>query len=210
MSDIGVMYCQELIPLIMNGTKTETRRLKGLEKINENPDNWRFVYEELGVFYFEPVDKHCIAIMVKCPYKVGDWMYCKETWAKVYDEWTPVYDDSPFVIEYKANTGNKYPGYWPEEYKDDEACGRWRPSIHMPKKYARTWKQLTGMRCERLQDITEEGAKDEGCDRGGWTEDGNWRTARLNFEWLWDSLHPKHPWSGNWWTFVLDWKEKGG
>lgn len=38
----------------------------------------------------------------------------------------------------------------------------WHPSIHMPKEAARIWLKVTDVRVERLQEIDEDGAWNEG------------------------------------------------
>ena len=109
-----------------------------------------------GEWYIKRADpsKHLI-IKVKCPYgQVGDLLYVKETF-------------STYPLHYKAD------GY---ELQDGE--GQWNPSLFMPKKYARIWLEITGLRAERLQEITEEDAKAEGVGYGftmnaGWPDYGH-------------------------------------
>jgi len=81
----------------------------------------------------------------------------------------------------------------------------------MPKWAARIWLEVTGVRIERVQDISEEDAKAEGVpfphDPTGdrWT-DGKYRTA---FEYLWNEIHGWNPnaWDSNPWVFVISFKK---
>jgi hypothetical protein len=75
---------------------------------------------------------------------------------------------------------------------------KWRPSIHMPKRAARLWLEITDVRVERVQDISEKDAVAEGvgcfgCDTIQWFED------------LWDSINAKrgYSWDSNPWVFVI-------
>lgn len=105
---------------------------------------------------------------------------------------------------------------------------RKRSSIHMPKWAARIWLEITGIREEFLQDITEEDAKAEGIKgydaHGGGThfnpvtiypafpeKGGGFRTAREAFELLWDSINAKrdYGWDTNPKPVVITFKRIG-
>jgi len=217
MKETGIIMSGDHPVKYMDGTKTMTRRTYGLERINENPDDWQTPYphprlKDMWVFTSEGKGKVNIGrVIVKCPYgQVGDQLWVRETWAKVYQDWPPESEDSPYVIEYKADTGNVYPGYWPIEEKDDEACGRWKPSIFMPRWASRITLQITGLRAERLQEITEGDAEAEGV---SWSPCGSGEnpeiiSAKENFAWLWDSLNAKRGfnWSSNPFVWVITFK----
>ncbi len=47
-------------------------------------------------------------------------------------------------------------------YSEPEPLGKWTPSIHMPKYFTRIWLEVTGVKCQRVIDITE----DEACQDG--------------------------------------------
>ena len=188
MSDIGLMFSQDLIPKIMAGTKTETRRLKGLKLINEAPDFWVSAKHLEGNLW-QMTSRNGYPRIINCPYKVGDQMYCKETWAvdKLWDDYKPsyiAYIDPGATVFYMAD-GEK-----------PEWAGRTRSAMFMTKRFARTWRELTDVRCERLWDMTDDGAKAEGF------------ASVEAFKNKWDSLNKKHPWSSNCWVFVLDWRTK--
>jgi hypothetical protein len=85
---------------------------------------------------------------VKFPYKPGDILYVRETW----EEWTGGY-------AYKVpdpQAAYNYPGSF---------IGKWKPSLHMPKEAARVFLQVKKVKVERLQDITEEQAINEGISK---------------------------------------------
>ena len=88
-----------------------------------------------------------IAKTDKPPYKAGDILYIRETWTQA-----PSGD-----YLYKANSLSK-------ETDNTDSFFYWKPSIHMPKAAARIFLEVTNIRKERLQDITEEDAKAEGAE----------------------------------------------
>lgn len=119
------------------------------ETFGKNPDGSTW-HKLLG--YVEP----------KSPYKPGDILYVRETWArfdccscegdnrgKCFAE--PDKDEGCYV--YRATH---------EIYGDI----RWRPSLYMPKEAARIWLRVTNVRVERLQEITNEDIPKEGVKQG--------------------------------------------
>lgn len=96
-------------------------------------------------------------------------------------------------------------------YRASDDCGtpavRWKPSIHMPRKYSRLTLEVTDVRVERLQDISEtDCAAELGCP-AEWTGEGPEpykRDLRGAFASLWDMLYGKqHPWASNVWVWVI-------
>lgn len=124
--------------------------------------------------------------------KAGDVLWVREPWAKVYhDTGAP---ELGYRWEYRADTDNPYPGGWPVECADDPDCGRWKPSIHMPKAACRLWLRVTDVRRELLTDITVEDALAEGYPykTSFWSQ----YPPRDWFRTLWDSINEKRglPW----------------
>ena len=120
-----------------------------------------------------------------CQYQPGDILYVRETWKK-------------------APNGYYYYEDW--QRNDIADITKWKPSIHMPKEAARIWLKVTDVRVERLQEITEEQAKLEGCNSGMLTGPC---TARGQFENLWNSTIKKtdldsYGWEANPWVWVIE------
>lgn len=102
---------------------------------------------------------------------------------------------------------------WTDKAVDGCSVGRWRPSIHMFRWASRLTLEVTGVRVERLQEISEEDAKAEGTYNDHSTGDvqgfiatcGN--VYRRNFALLWDSINGKRaPWKSNPWVWVIEFK----
>lgn len=90
-------------------------------------------------------EKQIISKLCQPPYQPGDILYVRETWM-----------DYAGRTMYRADC---------DKYRLESlnlAGFSWKPSIHMPKEAARIWLKVTDVRVERLQDITEDGAKAEG------------------------------------------------
>lgn len=140
----------------------------------------------------------------KSPYRTGDVLYVRETWCNVNTVEFPSYF-------YKAD--NNRPS--------DFDLTPWRPSIHMPKEAARLFLRVTGVRCERLRDITARDAFNEGTgklflediaygDKDYECElDDEYGMAREQFAWLWESTLKKgdlerYGWWANPWVWVIE------
>ena len=140
---------------------------------------------------------------VKYPkYKIGDILWVRETWAK---------NEIGFV--YKAKVcGN------------DKPINGWKPSIFMPKEAARFFLKVTGVRAERLQDISEADAIKEGVEPNPifnnkcyrdylWTKDPfpdagqHCRSAKDSFMTLWEEINGFDSWEKNHWVFVYEFEK---
>lgn len=93
----------------------------------------------------------------KLPYQSGDILYVRETvWQKTW-HYLDVNGETKAVWynEFRYAASDEIPKAWNYSWAK-------RPSIHMPKEAARIWLKVTAVRAERLQEITEDGAKVEG------------------------------------------------
>jgi hypothetical protein len=87
----------------------------------------------------------------------------------------------------------------------EDAVGRWRPSIHMPRWASRTLLEVVEVRVERLMDISEADAEQEGVASNIETR----TLARDEFATLWDSINGARPgcsWDANPWVWVVGFK----
>lgn len=205
-----ILFNTEMVQAIEEDRKTQTRRpiksKTGYFQVcwrQGDPDN-KWIYEA-------DENEMMLDSMVNSPYKVGDILYVRETWA---DTWTP---DGIKGYAYKAKgTPNKFP-YWGNESLSKHEV--WRPSIHMPKEAARIFLEVTDIRVERVQDITTDTAMTEGVK--AFTKDFKlfkysvsdafqWSDAAKSsvgcFENLWNSMYGN--WDDNPWVWVIKFKLK--
>ena len=187
MKETPIIFKTEMVRAILALLKTHTRRLKGLNRVNEKPDDW-VVDLQGNIAAFRNIHTG-EDILIRCPYgQVGDRLWVRETF---------------YTDNYRRSNG------LPVLYKADGHIRSWKPSIFMPKEYARIWLEITGIRVERLQDITPGDAKAEGCitqcDCGECIDS----TPRGHFQDLWTSINAKrgYGWDTNPWVWVISFKE---
>ncbi|MBU3035951.1 hypothetical protein [Tritonibacter mobilis] len=97
---------------------------------------------------------------------------------------------------------------------------KWRPSLHMPRWASRITLEVTDVRVQQLQEISEADAWAEGCKRGDPNENGGywpaeekhpnvgwvgWDDARMWFSDLWDGIYqsPEKQWDANPWVVAV-------
>lgn len=150
---------------------------------------------------------------VSCPFgTVGDRLWVRETWAlpSAFDEFSP------------SNARQKVkPHLYPNCFyiADSSACGvnadyaskgKTRPSIHMPRWASRITLEITGVRVERLNDISEADAAAEGCD--GKCPVGNipmYQSGPFAYHYaqLWESINGPDSWAANPWVWVIEFRK---
>jgi hypothetical protein len=137
----GINFIEPLFHAVIDGRKTQTRRVMKPQPIIPRLGD---VLEDLKFL------KRVIPPNFSKPrYKVGETVYLKE----------PYYKHPCFETEYKY--GFKCCGAFNIE--------AWQNKQSMPAKYARYFIEITDVRCERLQDISDEDCKKEGCFLGNVT-----------------------------------------
>lgn len=187
-----ILFNTEMVRAILDGRKTCTRRVvKPTPKYFEVNENPVYIYDA------EPAMGR-----IYPPCQPEDVLYVRETWCGL-----PVNEAGHFrghpIYYYRAD-GDLRPEGW---------RGAWHPSIHMPKEAARIWLKVTDVRVERLQDITEDGAKAEGANwkngrNVGWEEKMQ-RTAIERFAKIWDSTIKKsdldrYGWNASPWVWAIE------
>jgi hypothetical protein len=147
----------------------------------------------------------------KCPYgTIGDRLWVRESFAYVQCE-----EDAPGSFEAGTNGICDEDGcaeFFHVVYASDVSEIYWepphfKPSIHMPRWVSRLTLEIIDIRVQRLQEITEEDAKAEGCQPESCPESilgaGSF-TAKLDFAMLWDSINStRAPWASNPWVWAI-------
>lgn len=172
MKERPILFNGEMVRATIEDRKHQTRRTGGLKALNEGYYRDRISKVEVrdGSWCFWEVGHGSSAlpvVILKCPIGVtGDRLWVRETWAvgKVFNKQAPhsLYqptEEDQLAIDYSANETR----IW-----DKENQGKWRPSIHMPRWASRITLEITDVRVQRLQYISEEDAKAEGVD---WSEE---------------------------------------
>ena len=186
-----ILFSTDMVQAILDGRKTMTRRLSGLEKLNKNPTCYRTYFRlpisNGNVDFVIRDKKDGSETALKPRYNKHDILYVKETHTII--DGTIVYRaDAP------ASTNIK-----------------WKPSLFMKKEYARIFLEVTNVRCERLHDITDEDARYEGVKRQGDFYNYIHNTYSLEFPkksfmTLWFTINGVDSWDGNPWVFVYEFK----
>lgn len=171
--------------------------------------------------------EHC------CPFgTVGDRIWVRETWAQLGNEDGCPIDWNDNLVKgggpeaariYRASCEQKEgnyglwsipdDAYWKPHTDDLQYDGTWCPSIHMPRWASRITLEITGVRVERLNSISQEDAQAEGMELTGWRptysdpdSGGELWTPYDNFAQLWESIYGEESWKANPWVWVIEFK----
>jgi hypothetical protein len=188
MKERPIIFTPENAQKIFDGTKTQSRRLVKPQPVGKG-DYWDLYNKGPEWAFWLNDNRMSESRTWKCPYGVvGDRLWVRECFS--YEHGCTVADRNALVW------------HWGQGNPDDGDWTKPKPAIHMPRWACRTVVELTEVRVERLQDISEEDAKAEGCKPHAPSGiDG--RVYRRPFECLWESINGHGSWYLNPWVWVL-------
>lgn len=161
-----ILFNAEMVKAILEERKTATRRVIkdaiGRKLLGMCVDGDK---KDIGKIGFGTHESGVNIIYKKPPYQVGDVLYVRETW--FYASCANCDGDIADGVCSKRESGEEPTGCYfykadNNNFEWDDKKTHWKPSIHMPKEAARIFLKVTDVRVERLNDITEEQACDEG------------------------------------------------
>ena len=211
----GILFHPDMVRSILDGRKTQTRRVI-------NPQQ-RYAHTLIDGRHETSIGEFDYDIRyILCPYgQPGTRMWVRETWQQFFEDeippnrprgpkgemGIPEQPDRRSVCVYRADGELSHPEY---------GKANWIPSIHMPRWASRITLEITGVRVERVQDISEEDIRSEGTDECLYssppycTQCGGHEhlCSRDRFRDLWDSLNVKrgYPWDSNPWVWVVEFR----
>ena len=208
MLERGMIFNAEMVRAILDGRKTQTRRPVRFPVLDKNLGCELAGNELAGELSAGNYLNSAFG-------KPGDRIWVRETF-RVHSRATDV-----ATLVYKASVRNS----WTEQTHrvPVSVCNKpatpekWTPSLHIPRWASRILLEITGVRVERLNAISEENAASEGVAqfRGGfwkhyqpgWTQ--HQLSARGSFVTLWKSIYDEESWQSNPWVWVIEFKRCG-
>jgi hypothetical protein len=219
MKERPILFNSEMVRAILDGRKTQTRRMVKPQP----PATAKLTWSLGGLWTLEnwPIQPRAFCNfgrvdILSCPFgTVGDRLWVREMfWINHFE-----YVDGPLpktkpteLTELEAHPDQWMP--WILYRADGDCCDqipececategkpKWRPSIHMPRWASRITLEITGVRVERLQEISSKDAIAEGVEYDV-SKDGGWPLTR--FQKLWDSVYGN--WKDNPWVWVVEFK----
>lgn len=202
-----------MVRAILDGRKTQTRRIikpqpsgyveTVYRPFPQEPNNWQGFGGDYIHWYG------------RCQYgQPGDQLWVRETFCPIYPQDPNYNGGNPIEYDYAAT------------YKHGDRLGdsigikkKWTPSIHMPRWASRIQLEITGIRVERLQDISEADALAEGIQA---YSDGTYRDYNVpddkvfdhytfaspvdSYRTLWDTINGAGSWEANPWVWVIEFR----
>ena len=231
MTERGMIFNAEMVRAILAGRKTQTRRIMKVQPESNQlgllliTDSTR--HSDIGKYHWaesNATGNHVRSKLFACPFgAVGDQIWVRETFQGPlfnYEQMDEYLEDSsklekPEFCQYAADGGHR-PEY---QDADDNLRHGWRPSIHMPRWASRILLEITDVRVERLNAISEEDARAEGIIDGGCLNCGEPEPcgcanpepdATDAFAYLWQSFYGQENWNANPWVWVIEFKRVEG
>jgi len=230
MTDRPILFSGPMVRALIEGRKTQTRRLvAGVPDMppanchpshkakhatpyldaycgeRKTPSNPRGMGRD---WHWWQVDDRPGPTAFRLPYATGDRLYVREAWR--CNGWAT----DVATVFYRASEGKGYTAMceqWPiADKKPLPVSMAWRPSIHMPRWASRMTLAVTDVRVQRLNEISEADAIEEGIMKFG---DGvfdyhehaeiRFKTAKGAFKELWNNINGPDAWDADPWVVAL-------
>lgn len=221
MAERPILFSTPMVKAILEGRKTQTRRVV-TPRPDNGPEDWDNATElECGLYWptvidkdgeSQPADKqifgawNCGGDAWRFPYgQVGDRLWVRETFYVQPDIYTA---HTPSPIHYKTDGHT--------ECLEDYII---KPSIFMPRWASRILLEITAIRVERVQDISGEDCEAEGIQSDIDADDWDFATQAIKemelqraYARLWNSINAKrgYSWESNPWVWAIEFKKLEG
>ena len=219
MKDLPILFSASMVRALLNGSKTQTRRVMkpqptgfvggpGVQLRNGSPAPLVPIDEDAG-----PCGRE-----IRCPYgQPGDRLWVRETCRA--DELPDGLDGVRYLADrgWRAIENTRQAA--DDWVKLNHYCGKRGatvPAIHMPRWASRITLEVTGVRVERLQDISEADAIAEGIERWDGSGNNEWAdysdpaglplSARESYRTLWEQINGPGSWDANPWVWAVDFR----
>ena len=202
MKERPILFSAPMVRAILAGTKTQTRRVV---KPGKCPDFGCHMApgEIAGGEYPERL----------CPYgQTGDRLWVRETFMDLLGTGVEHRPDPRGLLQRHAYAADHQPGSYGDEARKSYGL-KWKPSIHMPRAASRITLEITGVRVERLQAISEADAVAEGIDPEAalaFRRASVGRPAGFAYRDLWVSINGPGSWHANPWVWVIEFRRVDG
>lgn len=206
MTDRPIIFSAPMVRALLDGRKSQTRRILKPRPLPVGGPFYRpFPVASPREWHSVSKDGYTVNIQ-KVPYAVGDRLWVREAHAFM--------PKTAYALPKAINPADPDMAAYYREGFDRSGKIIWRPSIHMPRWASRITLDVTEVRVQRLQEISEDDAKAEGAEQeaaytGRHDEAGNPEECgsyRLGFSMLWNSLHGPGAWEANPWVAAISFK----
>lgn len=196
-----ILFSGPMVRALLDGRKTQTRRVWKMPRGCE----W---YAEMGgeaEGWFVDPDQPWWLHVEECrpPHgRPGDRLWVRESFAHIYRGNVQPEKRAPEDVAYMADK------LTPDPY----VYGSWKPSIHMPRWASRITLEITSVRVERLQDISDADCVSEGCGAlpaaigCPMTSAPGETIPRAMFRALWESINGTDSWAANPWVWAIEFR----
>lgn len=215
-----ILFSAPMVRAILEDRKTQTRRVARTRRIHATGGTLDETWMPMGRGRCIMLGKDGTwpaTVLQLCPYgKPGDRLWVRETWycdhmdcinkiPKDRSAHDAHADDSPLLYRADGECCEQIP----ECDHGGTGGAQWRPSIHMPRWASRITLEVTSVRVERLEDISEADSRAEGVEIAH-AADALCDCGRRTFRDLWERINGQGSWRKNPWVWVVSFKRVEG
>jgi hypothetical protein len=218
-TDVPMLFSAPMVRALLAGTKTQTRRLRGVPTIEPSTisgESFFNIKSHGGGMIGVPANMVAREAADYLPTQSGDRIWVREAWSgeHIYRNTRPSEREDFTTADGPHFRADIW--YWADGNPSHGDYERPRPSLHLPRYGSRLTLIVTEARVQRLQDISDEDAQAEGVDEATCyrhlksphfnidetinppLSGPHWR---LGYERLWDKINGKTaPWASNPWV----------